>query len=537
MLATRYLGTIDTDTVTGLEGTLGGWGALKIPETFQYSGITYRIWKAYKTQTITKNGYDWKLLWIAFDAFKWRIYLEMLDNADLDRAMKSSGQKASKANQGDYFGGTFAAFSSFNITGTPGSGVYGSAGEVVNVMRDFVEYYSSLGAGRFDVTRFAKADLSLKTEIRGSIFAGGRSLAPTTGDQQLSSKKSPYGVGMLRKAIADLAGTADFDVFMTRDAKVAIISQGADFETGTSTYPAIGEVRINTVEDHTPSNGQRWTPYNRAFVQNGAETLGPYDNQDAIDEWGRVISKVLGSSWWWLMQNGKKFGESSEQLWAIRNLEAVVRPVITFTTDMSILTLELGDYFTMPWTRGGVNSAYASTLWRLESVTISPGQGSVQAAAVWMEDLRVDYPYLLDNETLVVRATPGGGQTLTVTDGSTTLVRSAGSFISDGLAPGDIIRIRDTSEAATTFFRNRDVKVALVTDATHVEMVGDTDFGTAGAHVVAAGEWQLYRGATTYPTAITDAANYPSGGLMYGKITDSAGEYSDASAGNKLLEG
>jgi hypothetical protein len=211
--------------------------------------------------------------------------------------------------------------------------------------------------------------------------------------------------------------------------------------------------------------------------------------------------------------------------------------MISFTTDLSILAIDLGDYFTLAWTRGGMNSAYASTLWKLETATIHPSNGSVTCTAVWMDDLVTSQPFLFDNETLIVRSAPAFGQTLTVTDGSANVDRSAGSFITDGVAAGDILRMRDTSEAAKTFFRNRDIFVASVTSATRIVVSGDLDFGTAGAHVLADTDWKIVRGATTYHTAVSDPANYPSGGAMYGKAGDATGRFSDASTSNLLKDG
>lgn len=558
ILATRSTASLTTEDVTSLrvvyqdklEETFAAFQgiALPVPETFvSHSYVTTRrIWKSYKTQTITKDGYDWKLLWLAFNVSAYDDWFTQTQQHGTGAILPSA--PLIKAWSGLAAGGLLEdlkiqAFSGVLVAGSPGSGVVdGSAdptGIAVNVLKDMVESYSSLGVGAVDGPRFARAGLgATHITVRGAITGAS---APGNGNGSAQSARvSPYGVGALRQAISDLTSTADIDIFMTMQGKVGFVVQSADFQSATDDFPVFYEEEINNVTDKTPNVGDRWAPYNRVYVMTesnsaGGRGLGPYDNTAAITEWGEVLAKTLPSKWWLEVQGGKAFTQPTPYVWSNRNLESVIRPILTFTSDLSYLSLELGDYFLLPWTRGGQNAAYALTLWRLEAINIAP-TGEVSVTAVWMENLRTDHPYLLDNEALVVRAAVGFADSLTVTTGSTTISRSSGSFITDAVAAGDIIRIRDTSEALTGFTRNVDVRVVSVTDATHV-VVNYSAFGTAGAHVVAAADWEIYRGATTYPDAVSDAANYPSGGLMYGKVSSVAGVFSDSSPGNKLLDG
>ena len=562
--ATRDTATIDAADVTGLrakfQGTFGvplpgalptSAGAVPfsqnlagttvvIPQTF--AGITYgstlytRIWKAYKTQTITKDGFAWKLLWIAFDAFVFEQWFVQTHGVYPPQRYNDFSID-SRAN-------TFAAFESFEINGHPGSGVLGQAADTytnpANIMFDLVESYSAMGAGAIDATRFTRARNAIRMDAKGNIsfegIEGGQSKS-VVGEREIVS----YGSGQLRKAIAELAKSCDVDVFMTMAGKVGIAVMAADFETQTLTYPTIDEARIGGVVDTVPSQGERWSPYNRVFLKCAdGRTRGPYDDAAAIATWGKTIQKVLECKWWWSnIVRSFAGGSSAKDLPAVKNfrfIEAKVRPIISFTTDVGILVLELADYFLLSWTRGGESTAYASTLWRLESVAISPNSGSVDVTAVWMGDLQTDHPFILDNEALLLRSSPTFGQTLTATTGSTTLVRSAGSFITDTVAAGDIVRMRDTAEAATAFARNRDIKVVSVTDATHI-VVADSVFGAAGAHVIADTDWTIVKSFLTYPNLASDPTNYPSGSLMYGKISNSVGQFSDATPANKLLDG
>lgn len=572
VLATRDTATITTDDARTLRGVyradvvndnygLAKAPPLEIPATFN----NYNIWKAYKTDTITKDGYAWKLLWIAIDVYNYTRWVISTSAGYTVNNNLPQGLFQSIPSSPDYpapnvikpspgsppagllppfipYRGYFAAFDYFLVNGAPGSGITGKSDltnvcDPCNIMQDLVEHYSELGASAVDTARFARAQLVTKILATGSIFFGDARERSNNGDVQLNDKVSPYGVGTLRRTIAELAGSCDLDVFITMEGKVAVATQGADFETQTTTYTNIDEERIANVEDRIPSQGERWSPYNRVFLQMRGGQAGPYDTPDGgVAGWGRVLPRVLGTKWWW---NANYEGAATSlvgNVWNFRNLEARVRPIISFQTDLAILGVDLADYFTMSWTRGGQNAAYTNALWRLESVKINPENGSCDVTAVWMDELGDEQPFLLDNEALLIRSQPAFGQTLTVTDGGTTMTRSGGSFLIDGVAAGDLVRLRDSAEALATFFRNRDVRVASVTNALNLVITGDTDFGTAGAHVLADTDWTIVRGASTYPTAVSDPAQYPSGGAMYGKTSDSAGDYSSGAA-NKLLDG
>ncbi len=561
ILATRSTASLTTEDVTSLRVVYQDkleqtWGefqgiALPVPETFVSHAYTAtrRIWKSYKTQTITKDGYDWKLLWLAFNVSAYDDWFTQTQQHGTGAVFPSA--PLIKAWSGLAAGGLLEdlkiqAFSGVLVSGSPGSGVVdGSAdptGIAVNVLKDMVESYSSLGVGAVDGPRFARAGLgATHITVRGAITGAS---APGNGNGSAQSARvSPYGVGALRQAIADLTSTADIDIFMTMEGKVGFVNQCADFASATDDFPVFYEEEINNPSDKTPNVGDRWAPYNRVYVMTegnsaGGRGLGPYDNTAAIAEWGEVLAKTLPSKWWLEVQGGKAFTQPTPYVWSNRNLESVIRPIFSFTSDLTYLSIDLGDYFLLPWTRGGQNAAYAITLWRLEGINVSPS-GEVSVSAVWMENLRTDSPYLLDNEDLVERAAVGFADDLTVTDGSLSIVRASGNWNTNGVQPGDIIRIRDTSEALTGLKRNRDLRVDFIDDVVTVQLVAstDTDFGGAGPYVIAAADWKILRGATTYPDAVSDPANYPSGGLMYGKVASIAGVFSDGSAGNKLQDG
>jgi hypothetical protein len=99
----------------------------------------------------------------------------------------------------------------------------------------------------------------------------------------------------------------------------------------------------------------------------------------------------------------------------------------------------------------------------------------------------------------------------------------------------------DTTIALTAFTRYRTIRIANIVSDTVAQVVadltGDLNFDAPSGVAIAAGHWLIYKGATTYPSAISDPTNYPQGGAMYGKVTDSGGLFSDSSPGNQLLDG
>lgn len=556
-------GTFRTDVIEGPPEYRGS--TLVIPELFTpgQNGNTVRIWKAYKTDTISLPGpdgatYDWKLLWIAFDVGAYAYWMDgitsitgtgVIHNKTIPAAPEFAGSSQPTNTGGlqvpspQRCNSYFAAFASFSVSGRPGSAITdisepANEGHPANVIQDLVSYYSVMGASAIDATRFDRVRKRSFRTVRGSVSPDGSHI-DSTGQQLLSTVSSAYGMGTLRRAIAEVAGTSDIDVFMTMAGKAAIVAQFADFDTQTGPFTALDEEKLANVTDRVPSAGERWAPYNRVFLTAGTGQLGPYDDPAAIQTWKRIIAKTLPVKWDELYQLNPNYllGDVSV-VWATRNLEAKVRPIISFTTDVTILALELGDYFTLTWARGGNNSVYPATLFRIESMVIGAMKGTVEVSAVWMGDLQVDQPFLLDNESLALRVAGSGGRTCTVTDVSDLVDFSSGDIIADGVVNGDFLLIRDSSEAATTFFRNKMLRIVDATlGATQIQVDGDLDFGTAGSHVIAAADWSIVRSFITYPNTIDDPANYPSGSEMYGKVSDGNGQFSDSSAANKLLDG
>jgi hypothetical protein len=207
------------------------------------------------------------------------------------------------------------------------------------------------------------------------------------------------------------------------------------------------------------------------------------------------------------------------------------------------MALELGDFFQMSVTRGGASfpDTYTDAIWKVESLNYLHETGQVEVEAVWASDILTEVPFLLDDEALITRADSatynGGGVTVSVLDDNVATF-SAGNLTSAGVQAGDILVLQDgdANEASTEFAHNRGIRITVINSAFELT-VSDTIRAVGGT--IAISTWKILRGHTTYPTAISDATNYPDGSRMYGKAADTktAGVYSNSDTGNRLSTG
>lgn len=570
--ATAELSAVNAFDVTGLEVVYGqgltvnpelNGQTLVVPQTAPGGAP---VWKANKSATFTANGYQWRLLWIEFSVTN---YIASLPNGTLPQ----------KGSPGGGFGAgaadpVCAAIDHFNVFSYGAlSAVTGKSNltqNPVDVVQDLVQYYSPMRdfpGGPIDATRFARAHAArqsmscrgivsvpfatdISTLAVGAASPGGLHQA-TPG----ASRKLVYAGGLLRQALAEICSSFDIDLFLTLAGQAGVSAQVADFTSATATYPSLDEQKFDpdSVRVRVPSGDERWAPYNAVFITSAAPgnpELGPFRNQQAIAAWGgRVLAKHLEGTWWPYLTdsilnsqgpNGKllAFDILESFVWSARSLESAARRVVTFDTDFTwfALGVDLGDDFLFTWTRGGNSAVFSSSLMRCDGMVIHFDQAKVSVTAVYMDDLRTAKAYLLDDETLLTRVASSGGRTATVVDGSTTVTFASGSLVTDGVAAGDQLILKDATEAANSYSRNRALRIASITDATHLVVTGlntFTDFG-GGAAVAT---WEIRRGQPTYPTSVSDPTHYPSGGGMYGKVSTEADLYNSGAAANLLLDG
>lgn len=369
----------------------------------------------------------------------------------------------------------------------------------------------------------------------------------------------------LRQVLTQLAQSSDMDVFINWAGAVAFSSDVWDYLTSTQydinqgTVGALLEIQETELQPGSmrrwvPSNGERHSAFNRVYFEGGrnnpadgrgGSTLyagiggegipfqGPWDLSGAtIPVTTRVIEMALQQGW-------RPWRQQREDPLQWRSIDIVARDRISFRMHRGGLLLDLGDYFKLNWTRGAsIGSPYASTVFQCEDITYAPGDDTVEIEAVWRHDVTTERQYLLDDETLLVRSK--GALTGSATPDGASSASFGGTIDLNamGVLEGDILVLRDTSQAADVFTRNGAWRIIAVSiGGTDCDLANNGEGNQPAAGVVVNAEWYIVRGATTYPTAVSDPTNYPDGGAMYGKVTDSGGLTSDAAAGNRLISG
>lgn len=546
----------------------GGVGpVLEVNDSYTYSSNT--IWRVERSPTITKDGKSFKVIYLcvnirAFYAFIYtfhRGYLDVKTTADAagnstgafvqpwfaflggypPETVENAGGSAGAAYE---YQGALARVQNWYVKGKPLSARTQTTlaqQHACDVIKDIVTEYtkSTLAC---DSTSLA----AVKSARAGARVAG--VIQPWTEDREGGRKV--VRTGPVRPVLTALCQSSDLDIFMnwagdvafSSDAYVYTLAEQTQLNYLESTIPVLEEARLLSIEEWVASNGERGAPYNRLRMEGGKSSpadglpvpfQGPWDFDSSINCGIDIASRIVEAT---LQQGWRPFEQQRQPPWWWRVLEAECRPRIRFRYPIDALRLDLGDYFYLPWARS-LGSPYSEpTLWQVESMAYAPQDDTVEIEAAWRHSLVGQKGYLLDDMTKAVRVNSGGGRTATVTDSSTTVTFSSGSLIADGVAAGDVLVLKDSTLADDVYTRFRALLVASVTDATNLVISSaDLDFDTAGGTAVST--WTIYRGATTYHTAVSDPTNYPSGGAMYGKVTDASGQFSDTAEGNLLLDG
>lgn len=528
--------------------------------------VDVEIWRPRRSPTITKMGRSWQVVWIEFnvDFYQWWFRktfstIEVLPNGGSVGGITEANAVPVAFDHGGgqnvdiqyNRGAMIQAFANFRCNGSPLSTVTTmdfdgrtiASNRLVDHMHDAIAYYSKATIADMDTDAWTRARAARNTVTGAGIIqpARPRPLASAPRDGWVSPSPRDGVVGVLRTALGDMCASCDADLFMTKSGLYSIITDVFDFEAVTEGRTDVVESRTQRVRIRTPTQGERWAPYNRVVITGpGGGGFGPFDNQDAIDEWGTVLPKTINGKW-----NARLWGDSRSlaaafsqvTVWEYRNLESKVRPIVRFVTDREYLQLELGDYFTFNYTRGGQTAVFSGTIFRLESMRINPLTLAVELEAVWVDDLATDKPFLLDDEELITVVASTPGRTVNVQDSESVIEFIGGDLVADGVVEGDILILRDETQAESDFTRNRALRIAAVNPAGDAVTVEDDDLGFGAPSPLAVDTWEIRRGFTSYPTSASDPVNYPSGGTMYGKACNEDDEYSDATEANKLMGG
>lgn len=406
-----------------------------------------------------------------------------------------------------------------------------------DIARDLIQQYSR---GTMTVDAASFDDVSQAHPSRGAAYVGEIGLVTEAGFNTTVVTEA----GQLRSVLRDLATSGQFDLSVLPDGRVRAIANTATFSqyvtaTGVA-LTRLDEERIvaDSLRVRTPSQGQRWAPYNRVYLETNGQRRGPFDHAANITAWGKPFTRVISApnvdlrnvvDSPFVIGNLQGFELIEEQF----ALESRVRPVVSFRYGPEVLLLELGDFFQLSLTRGGASfpDTYTDAIWKVEKLDYVHDTGQVEVEAVWVSDILTEVPFLLDDETLLLRVSNSTGGNATVGDDDVVTLANP-VVVSSGVAVGDILVLQDATEAATSFERNRGVRIVEVNSTTQFRVAEQVL--TAGS--VAVATWKIIRGHTTYPTAISDPANYAEGSRMYGKAANvkTAGVYSNSDTANRI---
>lgn len=427
----------------------------------------------------------------------------------------------------------------------------------VDVLTDLAGYYSNNTSITVNTTEGDRVKAATASAACAGVVQPWLS-GPKRGDPVFQQPPS------LRQIITSICQSADIDCFIDWSGQfsfstdfwdITISSSGSASWTPDGAYQTSGngvtttyiptvipETWISGLVETIPSDGERWAPYNRLWLNGGKANpaegrevpfQGPWDFGEsdgaAIDINDRIIEATLEQGWRPFRQQALE-----PKHWRLLNITA--RPVVTFRAHIGGLQLELGQYFALSWTRGPTLAGpYSGTIFQCESITYAQADDTVEISGVWRQDVMTERQYLLDDETLIVRSKGGGSSTVAVNSaGTNAIFTGTVDLVAMGVEAGDILILRDSSQADDVFTLNLANRITSV-DATDELSVADAWGATAAA--IANADWSIQRGATTYHTAVSDPTNYPLGGDRYGKVTDTDGLYSNAETGNRLISG
>lgn len=519
-----------------IKGEPGGTDLVdQVPETVvdPTSGSAVTIWEAHKSETITVDGKDFKVLWIALDLTNFCIWYASLNTSTFPTGqtiwVQPEFQKFVLESQLKKFWVKGYPYSAVTVTSQ-------ATQHPADVLTDLISYYSKGSSSDLDTSSISSAKSTFK-----SLTAAGRVASDDPG--------SPVS---LADTLSALAGSFELDVAITWPGKVGLVSSSRNYESLVSVLPEIDETRIDNFEDGIPSREQRGAPFNRIIERDlprrfrFADDIGSSLAGDSVvsddpantqrsTAWNRILVREISVPW--IREDDIGFP------WFRLSLNATIRPRVRFTTDLEALLLDLGDFFKLTWTRN-LGDPYNANVFQVYSLTLNTLDLTVEVEALWADDPA--RPYILDDETILTRVASSAGRTVTVVDGNDTVTFGSGDLVADGVEAGDHLILKDSTESATGFKRNKALVIVAVDKATTCKVsdpIDSLDFDAPSG--VAVVDWEIRRSHVTYPTVATDPTNYPDGGNVYGRVSSNdsgTGTYSENGTGgftdgHKLLDG
>jgi hypothetical protein len=500
--------------------------------------------------TITRDGRDWRIWLVQFDVNA-MLASPWVMSTVLEGAFGAPGTATASINRKDFTDAFFAKAGQLYVTAYPlsshtyppggaAAGFSVAATTCVNVARDLLAQYCRTGV-IIDVPSFD----AVSAASPGSVSAA---YVGDIGQRGVREREATVvgEAGQIRGVLQGLAQSGNFDLTTFANGQVRAITNTASsaqyLAAAGNTLFRFEETRVvaDSLKVRIPSQGQRWAPYNRIFLELGAGSgdlapgrNGPFDHAANIAAWGRPFTRIIDVSYADVSQGGigNAFNVSSgvgfnSLIESQFNVESKIRPVVSFRYGIEALQLELGDFFMMSITRGGntgLLDTYVDAIWKVEALNFLFETGQVEVEGVWSGDLLTEIPFLLDDETLITRYTSASASSGEADDLSFNLL-GAGSFTTAGVVAGDILVLQDATEAADEFARNRGIRIETVVSATQLSLIESV---SGGPFTIAT--WKILRGATTYRAD----------GRQFGKSSSgkSAGVFSDSTAANRITSG
>lgn len=475
------------------------------------------VWSVHRSETITKHGKSYRVIYLLIDWLGYMSWILNTFNMKEPQGEGAGGSNSGVTSMAEVYAdqihelwclGYPLSATTYITTVDPSFGLFGAylPKPAAEIAKDIANEYTRATTANVDDTAF--------DQVRDDVGEMSNAVGIINGVQ-------PGTERTLREHLSDLCASHDFDIFSKWDGSIAATAWNLTYDE--DALVEFEETDIADFADTIPSREQRGAPFNRIILSGArpnpwqtdqAPATGPFDSPGGeATAWGRAIQRELDQSW--VARQVARLNP-----WRSRNVDGSIKARVSFTVDARGLLLELGDYFKFTWTRN-LGDPYVSAIAKVEELTLDCDNLTVQVVALVVPDTSDTAFYVLDNETLLTRASGSGGRTATVTDSDATVTFSSGNLTSDGVAAGDHLILKDSTESATLFTRNRAIRIGSVTDATHLELdSADLDFDAPGGTAVSA--WEIRRSHTTYHTAATDAVNYPDGGAKYGRVANAS---------------
>ena len=517
---------------------------VKVSDALDYLGTPAEyqtVWRVEKSPTITKNGIDFQIVYLVVrGSLGGQIFIDGgFSNGGEGRYKYAAGYPSRAVDFAPPNTQTYAQrVISWYVKGPALSARTRGLNpqHATDVLSDFAAYYTYNPSPSIDTARRTRVRSGNPNAIVAGVVQSW-SEGPRKGDVNVPPPPS------LRQVITKICQSSDLDIFINWSGQLSFSADLRDYTTASQLagLPLIDEKEfLEPPKRWLPSNGERGAVFNRLYLeggrtnppdQEGIPYQGPWDFDSGAAGFSpvdRVVEAKLEQGWRpWRQQS------QSPLMWR-SSLDLTARDRFKFRMGRRGLEFELGDLVRVNWSRG-FGGPYSQTVLQIEAITFAYSDFSVEIEAIWRGDLDTERAYLLDDESFAIRSKNVGTPNAYPNAGSDTCNFDAGLDLNSmGVQAGDILVFQDASEPENEFAANRCFRISNVGSATQLSVDGAGFSDPMPSPFIFAVEWQIYRGATTYPTAVSDPVLYPDGSDMYGKVTNAAGNYTNAVQGNRI---